>query len=112
LTDLDEYGFRRTQRLVAEEIGRLGLGRVRMLEVPWPSLPTPWVAGNHHIATTRMHESPQFGVVNADGRVHSVENLFMAGSSVFSTTSAGTPTLLIVALALRLSDHLKERFLR
>ncbi len=60
----------------------------------------------HHMGTTRMDPDPQRGVVDADCRVHGVENLFIAGSSVFPTGGTAPPTLTIVALALRLADHL------
>jgi choline dehydrogenase-like flavoprotein len=48
-------------------------------------------------------------VVNADCRVHGIDNLYVGGSSVFATCGAGSPTLTIVALAIRLGDHLKSR---
>jgi len=56
-----------------------------------------------------MHRDPQFGVVDENARVHGVGNLYVAGSSVFPTSGAANPTLTIVALALRLADHIKER---
>lgn len=63
----------------------------------------------HNIGTTRMHRDPRFGVVNENCRVHSVANLYVAGSSIFPTSGAFNPTLTIVALSLRLADHIKER---
>jgi len=70
----------------------------------WPASMT---GGMHHAGTTRMHDDPREGVVNADCRVHDIANLYVAGSSVFPTMGAANPTLTIVALALRLADHLK-----
>ena len=55
-----------------------------------------------------MHRDPKRGVVNADGRVHGVQNLYIAGSSVFPTAGRANPTFTLVALALRLADHLKQ----
>ena len=66
---------------------------------------------SHHMGTTRMREDPREGVVDADGRVHGVSNLFVAGSSVFPTGGTAGPTLTIVALALRLAQHLRQRHL-
>jgi choline dehydrogenase-like flavoprotein len=65
---------------------------------------------SHHMGTTRMREDPREGAVDANGRVHGVSNLFVAGSSVFPTGGTAGPTLTIVALALRLARHLRERW--
>jgi choline dehydrogenase-like flavoprotein len=61
----------------------------------------------HHMGSTRMHADSRQGVVDADCRVHGVANLFVAGSSVFPTSGIAPPTLTIVALALRLADHIR-----
>jgi len=62
--------------------------------------------GDHHLGTTRMHADPKQGVVDANLKVHGIGNLFVAGSGVFPTYSASNPTLNLVALTLRLSQHL------
>ncbi|MEQ8717548.1 MAG: GMC family oxidoreductase [Acidimicrobiales bacterium] len=62
--------------------------------------------GYHHMGTTRMHPDPARGVVDADCRVHDLDNLYVAGSSVFPTSGVTNPTFTLVALALRLADHL------
>ena len=64
------------------------------------------IGGPHHMGTTRMSADPSTGVVDSDCRVHSVENLYVAGSSVFATGGHANPTMTLVALALRLADHL------
>ena len=61
------------------------------------------------MGTTRMHADPARGVVDADARVHGVDNLFVAGSSLFPTGGFANPTYTLVALALRLADHLGTR---
>lgn len=50
------------------------------------------------------------GVVDPDGRVHGLENLYVAGSSVFPAVGAANPTLTLVAQVPRLADHLLEQF--
>jgi len=60
----------------------------------------------HHMGTTRMHRDPRRGVVDEQCRVHDTTNLYVAGSSVFPTGGWAPPTLTIVALAIRLADHL------
>jgi choline dehydrogenase-like flavoprotein len=57
-----------------------------------------------------MADDPRQGVVDRNCRLHSVANLYIAGSSVFTTSGYMNPTLTIVALALRLADHLKGQF--
>ena len=54
-----------------------------------------------------MAASAHEGVVDADCAVHGVPNLYVASAAVFPTSSHANPTLTIVALALRLADHLK-----
>jgi choline dehydrogenase-like flavoprotein len=98
----------RMQQLVGEELGRAGIGRLRLDEGlaagEWPE-ELSW--SNHHMGTTRMHDDPKQGVVDAHCRVHGVANLYVAGSSVFPTCGHANPTLTIVALAVRLADHIK-----
>ena len=48
-------------------------------------------------------------VVDASCKVHSIDNLYVAGSSVFSASAASNPTFSIVAFALRLADHLSMK---
>ena len=80
------------------------------LDIPeYESVPPPGIRGGyHHMGTTRMHQSPTQGVVDPQSRVHGVANLFVTGSSVFPTSGYANPTLTIVALAIRLADHLKH----
>lgn len=65
--------------------------------------------GGHHIGTARMGSDVRTSVVNADCQVHSVHNLFIAGSAVFPTSSQANPTLTLIALSLRLGSALAQR---
>jgi choline dehydrogenase-like flavoprotein len=62
----------------------------------------------HHMGTTRMHDSPSYGVVDSNCRVHGMSNLYVAGSSVFPTAGANFPTITIAALTFRLAEHITE----
>lgn len=71
----------------------------------------PWrTAGgsNHHMGTTRMGSNRADAVVDSRCTVHGVDNLHLAGSSVFPTCGAVNPTYTIVALAIRLADWLHQ----
>jgi choline dehydrogenase-like flavoprotein len=95
---------------VAREFERLEIGTV--LPEPWlKDGDTGWrenlVEGYHHTGTTRMGDHPRSSVVDRSAQVHGVAGLFVAGSSIFPTAGSVSPTLTIVALAIRLADHLK-----
>jgi choline dehydrogenase-like flavoprotein len=64
--------------------------------------------GDHHMGAARMSLSSEDGIVNPDSRLHLVDNVYIAGCAVFPTGGFANPTLTIVALALRLADHLKD----
>lgn len=70
------------------------------------------MSSHHNMGTTRMHEDPKFGVVDSNCKVHGKSNLFMAGSSVFPTGGFANPTLTLIALAIRLADHVKGKMQR
>jgi choline dehydrogenase-like flavoprotein len=110
LTELDKRSIRTYYQLLGREMGRTGTGRVQIRDWllsddrTWPSFLS---GGWHHMGTTRMHNDPKQGVVDANCRVHGLGNLYIAGAAVHPTAGAANPTLTLVALALRLSDHLK-----
>ena len=63
----------------------------------------------HYMGGTRMGRDLSTSVVDENCLVHGTQNVYVAGSSVFPTSGAGTPTLTLVALALRLAKHLHQR---
>lgn len=107
LTEDDRHSVRRSQEILAKALGDSGHGQLRD-RFGDESPPTILVGNAHHMGTTRMHADPKRGVVDADSRMHSLPNLYVAGSSVFPTGGFANPTLTLVALALRLADHLGE----
>ncbi|MEM7114367.1 MAG: FAD-dependent oxidoreductase [Chloroflexota bacterium] len=109
LTELDKRSVLRTLELIGNELGRSGLGRLRIdLEDDLTTWPDGVRGGYHHMGTTRMNDDPTQGVVDGNCQVHGIGNLYIAGSSVFPTGGLGTPTLTLLALTLRLADRLQE----
>lgn len=111
LGELDRHTHETAVRRYAELFTRAGVGRVRLanelLETPadpWQRITSDW----HQMGTTRMATDERHGVVDRDCRVFGLENLYVAGASVFPTGGWMNPTLTLVALALRLSDHLRD----
>jgi hypothetical protein len=106
--EADRDSILRTTALIGQEAGAADFGRIEFedhFDEPYWGSYTSW----HQMGTTRMAEAPRDGVVDADGRVHGSSNLYMAGGSVMPTSGRANPTLTIVALSIRLADHLKRR---
>jgi len=109
LTELDRRTASAMVATVADEFSRRGLGEVR---------PAPWLTESiwrehlhdsiHQMGTTRLGEAPEASVVSPDCEIHDVSGLFVAGASVFPAAGYVNPTLTIMALAIRLADHLKR----
>jgi choline dehydrogenase-like flavoprotein len=64
---------------------------------------------DHAGCTARMSKDPADGVVDADLRIHGVENVYVCSNAAFSSLGTVNPTLTLTALALRLGDHLLEQ---
>lgn len=97
----------RTLSLFSKELNSSGVGQV---EIDFANLERDLLRdgayGGHHIGATRMADSPERGVVDRNCKVFGINNLYIAGSAVFPTSGQANPTLTIIALALRLADHL------
>jgi choline dehydrogenase-like flavoprotein len=107
LTDVDRRTIRAIGLEVAKSFARSGLGMVKLRDyIVDASREIPVSPHAHHMGTTRMARSPQWGVVNADCKVFGTRNLYVAGSSIFSTGGACNPTMPLLQFALRLADHL------
>jgi choline dehydrogenase-like flavoprotein len=92
---------------LAQVLGETNTGRLC-----WPVPRNEWLVdfspSRHHMGATRMSVDPCEGVVDAQCRVHGVDNLYVAGCSVFPTSGIANPTLTLIALAMRMSDRLKR----
>nr|WP_269330569.1 GMC family oxidoreductase [Kineosporia babensis] len=109
-SESDQRNLLRSMAHFGVAIEKGGLGRFD----PWMRFDGPLkprFGGMHHpMGGTRMHEDPQFGVVDTNSKVHGIDNLYVAGSSVFPTSLGYVnPTLTIVALSTRLADHVRGR---
>lgn len=109
VTPLDFATVRKSYELMAREMERTGTGRLTYDDAALEAAVLRAGAyGGHHSGTARMSASPADGVVDADCRVHGLDNLYVASSAVLPTSSQANPTLTILALALRLADHLES----
>jgi choline dehydrogenase-like flavoprotein len=109
LTELDWHTYRTAAGLFGAELANSCGGKFQL--EPWlqeGSDAVPQLRGTaHHLGTTRMSDDPNLGVVDRHCRVHGVDNLYVVGSSVFPTGGWAFPTFTIVALSMRLAEHLR-----
>ena len=61
------------------------------------------------MGTTRMGDDARTSVVDADLKLHSVDNVYAAGASVFPTSGCANPTMTLVALSIRLAETLRTK---
>lgn len=107
----DRENISRSVDLISTELESAGLGRASTWaefegsgRVRQPGL-------HHPMGGTRMHVDPRHGAVDENCRVHGLSNVYVAGSSVFTTgLGYANPTLTLLALTLRLADHVKAEF--
>ena len=108
-TALDKESICAVHDALRSELERSGWGTLRSnlssdLD-PWPIS----LDASHHMGTTRMGTDPAVSVVNENCRIHSCPNVYVAGSSVFPTCGNANPTYTIVALSIRLGEHLSVK---
>jgi choline dehydrogenase-like flavoprotein len=63
----------------------------------------------HELGTCRMSDDPKKGVLNRWNQSHDVKNLFVVDGSSFVTGGTQNPTITIMTLAMRASEHLVEQ---
>jgi len=100
-SESDEIAYGEARRRLEKVCRSLGAVDIR------PEQGYHW--SHHHMSTLRMGADPTNSVVNADLRLHDSPNTYVLGSGTFSSSGAGHPTLLIVALTHRLGEHLVAR---
>jgi choline dehydrogenase-like flavoprotein len=100
-TDEEQKSLEQLRELLREWLRTAGLGELMFTPGRRPDL-----SAHHHAGTTRMALDRKNGVVDPDSRVFGIDNLYVAGASVFPSAGFANPTLTIVALARRLGRHL------
>jgi choline dehydrogenase-like flavoprotein len=107
ITRRETDALMRLHAFLDQHLRRHGLGQLDHTSEPFGEL--HYTDASHHLGTTRMSSDPRDGVVDEQCRVHGIGNLYIGGSGVFPTAGHANPTLSIVALAVRLAAHLRDR---
>ncbi|HEY3552110.1 MAG TPA: GMC family oxidoreductase, partial [Solirubrobacterales bacterium] len=106
-SDLDVAAVRRAHELFDRSLREQGLGRVEFLyDDVETAVREQLFGGYHQSGTTRMAADPADGVLDANLAVHGFDDLFVASSSAFPTSSQANSTFMLTAFAVRLADHL------
>jgi len=105
--DQDFRSVEQAVKLMIKEFGLMNLGRIKWKKFFEPKTIRAIGGGMHHAGTTKMSKQAKDGVVDENCRVHGTEGLFVMGNSVFPHVGFSNPTITIVALSLRLADHIK-----
>ena len=64
----------------------------------------------HELGTARMGNDPKKSVLNPYNQTHDVKNLFVMDGASFVSSACQNPTLTMMAVTVRASDHLIDRF--
>ena len=75
----------------------------------YPRNHLPLSAVAHQVGTCRFGADPTSSVLDLNCRTHDVENLYVVDGSFFPSHAGVNPTLTIIANAIRVAEHLKER---
>jgi choline dehydrogenase-like flavoprotein len=105
--ELDRDSICRAQEIYRSELAAAGIGQLRYQRRDGYPL-VRQISTHHPAGTTRMAAEARHGVVDATCRVHGTRNLYVASSSVFPTSGFATPTLTIMALAIRVADTVDQ----
>ena len=99
-----------TAKIFLEELGNFfrneDIGRIALKKNIYNLEDFETIDNSHHLGGTRIGNNINTSVVDKNLKVHSVNNLYINGSSNFVTGGYTNPTFTIVQMALKLSDHI------
>jgi choline dehydrogenase-like flavoprotein len=107
LNDAEPENFRKLADLFKASVTAKGGGPVEIGS--WDNILPRMAYNGHHIGTTRMAATEELGVVDQNLKVFAMDNLHVAGSSVWASPGISNPTFSIVTFSIRLADHLAQQ---
>jgi choline dehydrogenase-like flavoprotein len=108
LSDYEWKGLEKGFRAARQMMESIKVGNQQVEEIRPEHFEKKFNTAAHPMGTCRMGTDKAKSVVNADGLTHAHENLYIVGSSVFTTGATANPTLTLAALALRKADAVKN----
>ncbi|MEM7258877.1 MAG: GMC family oxidoreductase, partial [Pseudomonadota bacterium] len=114
LSDQSESNYNKQVALFRQSVTQLAKDNNKtsapdVTALAWSEFSDSFVFNGHHLGTTRMSADPAHGVVDKNLKVHSMNNVYVAGSSVWASAGISNPTLSIIAFSIRLARHLAQQ---
>ena len=109
--DLDEKTYVTTTQLFTAAVKKL-MPSATVTCNSWDEIKSRVVVNGHHLGTTRMGDTAKDSVVDKNLKSHDIDNLYVAGSSVWRSAGISNPTHSIIMFSIRLAEHIKNEVLK
>jgi choline dehydrogenase-like flavoprotein len=109
VTEQGQEAHRRLKHKLEHHLGHFGARPVLLERSLYLGKGIPIGGTAHQAGTARFGTDPRGSVLNLECRAHELDNLYLADASFFPSIGAVNPTLTIIANALRVAAHIRER---
>jgi choline dehydrogenase-like flavoprotein len=111
LTETNMESHRALRQKLKTAMRKTGAHPVLLDRKLYVSQDIPIAGTAHQAGTARFGTDPATSVLDTNCKAHELDNLYLADASFFPSIGAVNPTLTIIANALRVADHIKQRLL-
>ncbi len=109
LTETNTEAHRRLKKQLQHVMSRAGAAPILLERNLYFGKGIPIGGTAHQAGTLRFGTDPESSVLDTNCKAHDLDNLYVTDASFFPSIGAVNPTLTIIANALRVADHLKDR---
>jgi choline dehydrogenase-like flavoprotein len=109
LTETNAEAHRRLRKKLEQVMQQAGAHPILLDRKLYFSQDIPIAGTAHQAGTMRFGTDPASSVLDIHCKAHELDNLYVTDASFFPSIGAVNPTLTIIANALRVADHIKQR---
>ncbi len=109
VTDTNMEGHRRLKKKLEHHLSEAGEHPVLLERSLYLGKEIPISGTAHQAGTLRFGTDPVTSVLDVTCKAHEVDNLYVTDASFFPSIGSVNPTLTIIANALRVAEHLRQR---